>query len=79
MGQTIVEKIISNHAGKAVCAGELVIARVDKAMASDTTAPLAIKAFRAMGGKSVWDPTRCILVIDHAAPAKCIPQSLLVG
>ena len=69
MGQTIVEKIISNHVGKAVCAGELVIARVDKAMASDTTAPLAIKAFRSMGGKSVWDPTRCILVIDHAAPA----------
>jgi 3-isopropylmalate/(R)-2-methylmalate dehydratase large subunit len=69
MGQTIVEKIISSHAGKDVYAGELVIARVDTAMASDTTAPLAIKAFRSMGGKSVWDAKRCILVIDHAAPA----------
>jgi 3-isopropylmalate/(R)-2-methylmalate dehydratase large subunit len=69
MGQTIVEKIISNHADKAVYEGELVIARVDTAMASDTTAPLAIKAFRAMGGKTVWAPKRCILVIDHAAPA----------
>ena len=69
MGQTIVEKIISSHAGKTVYAGEVVIARVDTAMASDTTAPLAIKAFRSMGGKTVWDPKGCILVIDHAAPA----------
>ena len=69
MGQTIVEKIISSHADKEVYAGELVIARVDTAMASDTTAPLAIQAFRSMGGRNVWDPKRCILVIDHAAPA----------
>ena len=69
MGQTIVEKIISNHADKTVSEGELVVASVDAAMASDTTAPLAIKAFRSMGGKNVWDPNRCILVLDHAAPA----------
>jgi 3-isopropylmalate/(R)-2-methylmalate dehydratase large subunit len=69
MGQTIAEKIISSHAGKAVYEGELVVARVDAAMASDTTAPLAIKAFKSMGGRTVWDPKRCILVIDHAAPA----------
>jgi len=69
MGQTIVEKIISSHAGKAVYQDELVIARVDTAMATDTTAPLTIKAFRSMGGKKVWDPKRCILIIDHAAPA----------
>jgi len=69
MPQTIVEKIISSHAGKTVYEGELVIARVDAAMASDTTAPLTIKAFNSMGGQTVWDPKRCILVIDHAAPA----------
>jgi 3-isopropylmalate/(R)-2-methylmalate dehydratase large subunit len=69
MGQTIVEKIISNHAGKAVYQDELVVARVDAAMASDTTAPLSISAFKSMGGEKVWDPKRCILIIDHAAPA----------
>ena len=69
MGQTVVEKIISAHTGKNVSQGEIVIVPVDGAMASDTTAPLAIKAFREMGGKRVWDPSRCILVIDHAAPA----------
>jgi 3-isopropylmalate/(R)-2-methylmalate dehydratase large subunit len=69
MGQTIVEKIISSHCGKTVYRNELVIAKVDAAMASDTTAPLAIRAFKSMGGKNVWDPKRCVLVIDHAAPA----------
>ena len=69
MGQTIVEKIISTHSGKEVYCNDLVVAEVDAAMASDTTAPLTIKAFKSMGGKKVWDPKRCILIIDHAAPA----------
>jgi 3-isopropylmalate/(R)-2-methylmalate dehydratase large subunit len=69
MGQTIVEKIISAHAGKNVYQDEIVIVPVDGAMASDTTGPLTIKAFREMGGKKVWQPDRCFLVIDHAAPA----------
>lgn len=69
MGQTIAEKIISAHAGKTVHRDELTVARVDRAMASDTTAPLAVKAFQAMGGVRVWNPSATILVIDHAAPA----------
>jgi 3-isopropylmalate/(R)-2-methylmalate dehydratase large subunit len=69
MGQTLAEKIISAHAGRAVHADELVIVDVDAAMASDTTAPLAIKAFEEMGGKRVWNEDRAYLVIDHAAPA----------
>jgi 3-isopropylmalate/(R)-2-methylmalate dehydratase large subunit len=69
MGQTIAEKIISTHAHKHVTAGEYVVARVDTAMASDTTAPMAIRAFESMGGRQVWDPNRIVLVIDHASPA----------
>ena len=69
MGQTIAEKIISTHVGHDVYRDELVVASVDRTMASDTTAPLAIKAFEAMGGLQVWDHERCVLVIDHAAPA----------
>jgi len=69
MGQTIAEKILSNHAGRPVHAGELVIVDVDATMASDTTAPLAIQAFEKMGGTSLAAPDRTFLVIDHAAPA----------
>ncbi len=69
MGQTITEKILSAHAGHDVKAGELAIVDVDGAMASDTTAPLALKAFEEMGGSSPWDSTKTIFVIDHASPA----------
>ncbi|HCP46691.1 MAG TPA: 3-isopropylmalate dehydratase large subunit [Deltaproteobacteria bacterium] len=69
MGQTLSEKILSHHAGRSVAAGELVVVNVDGSMASDTTAPLTIKAFEEMGGKQVHDPSRTCLVIDHAAPA----------
>lgn len=69
MKQTISEKIISHHAGKPVKAGEIAIVKVDGVMATDATAPFAIKAFRAMGGKKVWDKEKVSLVIDHASPA----------
>ncbi len=66
--RTVAEKILSAHAGRTVEAGELAVVDVDAAMASDTTAPLAIKAFREMGGTAPWNPERTFLVIDHASP-----------
>lgn len=66
---TTAEKILSQKAGKTVRAGELVVVSVDGVMATDTTAPSALKAFEKMGGRTVWNPNRCALVIDHAAPA----------
>jgi 3-isopropylmalate/(R)-2-methylmalate dehydratase large subunit len=68
-GQTIAEKILSQHVDKKVYAGDLVITPVDGVMATDTTAPMAIKAFREMGGERVFDKFKCALIIDHAAPA----------
>ncbi|MEB3101660.1 3-isopropylmalate dehydratase large subunit [Ferviditalea candida] len=68
-GQTVIEKLISNHTGKKVCRNEIAIVEVDGIMASDTTAPLAIKAFEEMGGTRVWDRDKMFLVIDHASPA----------
>jgi len=68
-GQTVAEKILSSHAGHPVAADELTLIDVDAAMMSDTTAPLAIKAFREMGGEVLWNPDRTFLVIDHASPA----------
>lgn len=69
MAQTISEKIISQHAGKPVKAGDIAIVRVDGVMATDATSPFAIKAFRQMGGKKLWDSERVSLIIDHASPA----------
>ncbi|MCS6911189.1 MAG: 3-isopropylmalate dehydratase large subunit, partial [Anaerolineales bacterium] len=69
MPLTLAEKIISAHAGRDVRANEIAVVRVDGAMATDATAPFAIRAFREMGGTRLWDPARFALVIDHAAPA----------
>ncbi len=69
MRQTISEKIVSNHVGKKVYAGEVVVTEVDGVMATDTTAPLALKAFKEMGGNRVFDPNKFALIIDHAAPS----------
>jgi 3-isopropylmalate/(R)-2-methylmalate dehydratase large subunit len=68
-GLTITEKILSQHAGQTVSAGELCIVPVDGCMATDTTAPLAIKAFKEMGGVKLFDANKFHLIIDHAAPA----------
>ncbi len=65
---TISEKIISNHIGKHVKAGDLVITPVDGVMATDTTAPLAIKAFEQMGASALFDPNKVALILDHAVP-----------
>lgn len=69
MGQSIAEKILSNHVGYPVKAGDIVVLDVDGVMATDATGPFAIKAFKEMGGKKLWDPDRVTLVIDHASPA----------
>jgi 3-isopropylmalate/(R)-2-methylmalate dehydratase large subunit len=69
MNQTIVEKIVSDHSGRTVSAGEIAIVDVDGVMATDATAPLAIQAFEKMSGRHLWDPEGVSLVIDHASPA----------
>ena len=69
IAQTIAEKILSKKAGYTVQAGDLCIVPVNGCMATDTTAPLAIKAFEAMGGTKLFDAKKFHLIIDHAAPA----------
>jgi 3-isopropylmalate/(R)-2-methylmalate dehydratase large subunit len=68
MGQTVSEKIISQHAGYPVTAGDIAIVPVDGAMATDATAPFAIQAFEAMGGTRLWDAERVSWILDHATP-----------
>ncbi|MCK4244114.1 MAG: 3-isopropylmalate dehydratase large subunit [Candidatus Omnitrophica bacterium] len=77
MKQTIAEKILSDHSGKRVTAGDICIAEIDLVMAQDGTAPLAIKAFEEMGGKKVSHPERAVFVIDHNSPSPSIGVSQL--
>ena len=75
--QTITQKILAAHAGRDyVEPGELIMARVDIALANDITAPLAIKAFREVGAEKVFDRERVVLVLDHFAPNKDIASAI---
>ena len=69
MGLTLAEKIISEHAGKEVHAGELVIANVDVCAVQDGTGPLTVQEFKKLGKDKLNNPERTILFIDHASPS----------
>lgn len=79
MGQTLVEKIVSRHAGRAVRAGDKVDRlAVSKLFFNDVIGPPAIKGFRAdftdvfeAAGRrpAVFDPRRVFFVPDHSVPS----------
>lgn len=69
MGQTLAEKIISEHVGKSVKSGELVIANIDVTAVQDGTGPLTVQEFKKLGKDRLFNPERTILFIDHASPS----------
>ena len=73
MGNTITEKILMAHTKlKEIHPGQLINARVDIALGNDITAPIAIREFRAAGGKKVFNKNKVALVLDHFTPNKDI-------
>lgn len=76
MGMTLTEKILANRSGKSqVKPGDLIIAQIDIAMATDIASPLTIKVFKEMGADKVFDPEKIPLVHDHLVPAKDIKSA----
>lgn len=69
MGLTLVEKILSEHAGKEVHADELIISKVDVCAVQDGTGPLTVQEFKKIGKEKLNNPERTILFIDHASPS----------
>ncbi len=70
---TLAEKILAAHCGrKEVSPGELVNVRVDLVLANDITAPIAIREFRRIGVKKVFDRRKVVMVPDHFVPNKDI-------
>jgi 3-isopropylmalate/(R)-2-methylmalate dehydratase large subunit len=76
VGYTITEKILMAHTDlKDIAPGQLINAKVDIALGNDITAPIAIREFRAAGGKKVFDPEKIALVLDHFTPNKDISSA----
>jgi 3-isopropylmalate/(R)-2-methylmalate dehydratase large subunit len=75
MGKTIAEKILSNHAGKPVKAGEVAVCDVDFCFGQDGTSAIIIDSFKKLGVSKVFDKGRFCMVIDHSAPSPNIGVS----
>ncbi|MDP3791385.1 MAG: 3-isopropylmalate dehydratase large subunit [Candidatus Omnitrophota bacterium] len=69
MGKTIAEKILSNHCGKDVRAGDIAICDVDFCFGQDGTSSIIIDSFKRLGVKKAFDKNRFAMVIDHSAPS----------
>jgi 3-isopropylmalate/(R)-2-methylmalate dehydratase large subunit len=73
---TITEKILAKHAGvKEVSPGDLINAKVDIALGNDITSPIAIREFRRIGAKKVFNKKKVVLVPDHFTPNKDIKSA----
>ncbi len=75
MGQTITEKIFSEHAGRAVKAGEIVRVDIDMIIGNDITTPISIRAFEESGAEKLARPDNFCIVMDHYIPAKDIASA----
>jgi 3-isopropylmalate/(R)-2-methylmalate dehydratase large subunit len=73
---TLAEKILAAHTDrKKIVPGEFINARVDLVLANDITAPIAIREFRRIGVKKVFDPQKIVMVADHFVPNKDITSA----
>lgn len=77
MGQTIAEKILSEHSGRRAKAGDIVIANVDFCFGQDGTSGMIIDSFRRLGTENVFKQDSFCMVIDHSSPSPNIGVSAI--
>jgi len=86
MSQTLAERLIAAHAlrdgtfasaqeAAGIRDGNFVEVRVDRILANDITAPIAIREFGRLGVDHVFDPEAIVLVADHFTPNKDIASA----
>jgi 3-isopropylmalate/(R)-2-methylmalate dehydratase large subunit len=75
MGQTITEKIFSQHVGTEVFAGEIIRSNIDMVIGNDITTPISISAFNLSGATKLANPDGFSIVLDHFIPAKDIASA----
>jgi 3-isopropylmalate/(R)-2-methylmalate dehydratase large subunit len=73
---TMTQKIIASHSGeKSIKAGEFVEMKLDVVLGNDITTPVAVKEFKKMGAKKVFDKEKVVVVLDHFTPNKDIKSA----
>ena len=77
MAKTIAEKILSNHAGKDLYAGDYALCKVDFCLGQDGTSGLIIDALAKIKAKKLKAKSKFCMVIDHSAPSPNIGVSAI--
>ncbi|ABR55878.1 homoaconitate hydratase family protein [Methanococcus aeolicus Nankai-3] len=74
MAMTLAEKILAKASGnKTVAPGDIVMAKIETAMAHDITGPLTVNTLKNEGIEKVWDNEEKITILfDHQIPADSI-------
>lgn len=74
MGMTLSEKILARASGnKSVSPGDIVMAKIETAMAHDITGPLTVNTLKKEGIDKVWDnEEKIVILFDHQVPADSI-------
>ncbi|AEH06232.1 isopropylmalate/citramalate isomerase large subunit [Methanothermococcus okinawensis] len=73
MGMTLSEKILAKASGnKTVSPGDIVMAKIETAMAHDITGPLTVNTLKNEGIDKVWDNEKIVILFDHQIPADSI-------
>jgi 3-isopropylmalate/(R)-2-methylmalate dehydratase large subunit len=68
-GKTLSEKIIGEHCGRDVSAGEVVVVSVDLSYVQDGTGPLTVRRMKEMDIEKAHNPDKTIFYLDHASPS----------
>ncbi len=68
-GKTLSEKIIGEHCGRDVSAGEVVVVNVDLSYVQDGTGPLTVRRLIEMGIEKAYNPDKTVFYLDHASPS----------
>jgi 3-isopropylmalate/(R)-2-methylmalate dehydratase large subunit len=80
MGLTITEKILRSHSNNnSLVAGDFGLIKVDKCLANDITAPIAIDVYNSVldeRDRSVFDKNKIILIPDHFTPNKDVDSAI---
>jgi 3-isopropylmalate/(R)-2-methylmalate dehydratase large subunit len=79
MGMTIAEKILAAHVEESILdirSGGYVNCCLDLVMGHDVSAPRAIRVFREIGAKRVFDKDKVVLIEDHFVPNSTINSAI---
>ena len=69
MGRTLAEKILCNKSASDLKAGDITIGMADLIFVQDTTSPLAVQQFEAIGFKGLSNLGKALVFLDHATPS----------